>query len=129
MKSLQENEANRFCFTLAFRLPGKVKVSESRIKKVEVNGACKHCRYEQIWLNSLRAMSNIKVFTMQNGRPASRTNTTHYIESIYYYMIGIWKKNEQRPMLFDLHATLGYSQVQQLHNGVYSGKNKMNSII
>ena len=32
MKSVEENDANRFCFALALRPPGKVKVSESGLK-------------------------------------------------------------------------------------------------
>ena len=46
---------------------------------VDVNGAYKHGRYDNIWLNSLRVMSNIKVFAHAK-RPAGRTNTTHYID-------------------------------------------------
>ena len=36
---------------------------------VEVNGALKHGRYDNIWLNGLRVMSNINVFAIQDGWP------------------------------------------------------------
>ena len=37
---------------------------------VEVNCACKHGRYEKMWLNSLCVMSNAEVFAMQDSRSA-----------------------------------------------------------
>ena len=43
---------------------------------VEVNGADKHGRYEQVWLNTLPVMSTVKVFAMQAGQ----TNRTHYTD-------------------------------------------------
>ena len=53
-------------------------------QKKKKNGAYKHGRHEKIWLKSLCAITNIKVFAMQDGRTdiwqASRTSTTHYIE-------------------------------------------------
>ena len=45
----------------------------------EVNGIYKHGRYELIWLNSLRVMSNVKVFAMQDEL-AGWPNMTHYID-------------------------------------------------
>ena len=46
MKSVQESEANRFCFVLTLQPPDKVKVSEG-YQIVEVSGAYKHGRYEK----------------------------------------------------------------------------------
>ena len=37
-------------------------------------------------LISVRVMSNIKVFTMQDDRSAGRTNTAHYIDPYDIYM-------------------------------------------
>ena len=31
-------------------------------------------------MNSLRVVSNVRVFATQDGRKAGRTNTTHYID-------------------------------------------------
>ena len=39
---------------------------------VEVNGAYKQGSHETIWLKSLRVISNVKVFAMQNGQPYIR---------------------------------------------------------
>ena len=51
---------------------------------VEVNGAYSNSRCEKIWSNSLRVMSNMKLFAMHNGRIDSQlagwTNMTHYID-------------------------------------------------
>ena len=47
---------------------------------VEVNSAYMHGICEQIWLNSLCAMSNVKVSATQDGWPAGLTNTIHNIE-------------------------------------------------
>ena len=57
---------------------------------VEVSGTYKHGRYERIWLKSLCIISNVKVFTMQDGQTASQTaagqtNTTDYIDPCYSY--------------------------------------------
>ena len=45
-------------------------------------------RYEQIWLNSLHAMSSVKVSATQDGqralRPASLSNITHYMDPYEY---------------------------------------------
>ena len=35
---------------------------------VEVNGAYKHGKHEQIWSNSLLVMSNARVAATENGR-------------------------------------------------------------
>ena len=51
---------------------------------VEVNGVCKHGRYERIWLKSLRV---ILVFATQDDRPAGRTRFITYI-----HMSPIWIK-------------------------------------
>ena len=45
---------------------GKVKVSESGMKSVEVIVAYKHGRYEKIGLKSFRVMFNVKFFATQN---------------------------------------------------------------
>ena len=71
MKSVWENEASQFCFALTLWSLGMVKVSESGIKYLEVNDAYKHGRYEQMRLHSLCVMSNVRVFAMQDGWPAS----------------------------------------------------------
>ena len=44
----------------------------TKYKMVEVNGACRQCRYEKHWLNRLCVTSNIKVFATQNGQMDSR---------------------------------------------------------
>ena len=66
---MRENEAERFRFQLTLSPPGKVKVSESDIRMVEVNGAYEHGRYYENWLKSLRVTSNVKVSATQDGRP------------------------------------------------------------
>ena len=54
----------------------------SHPSNLEVNGAYKHCKYEQIWLRKLFIMSNIKVFLTRwdiltdNGQSASQRNMT-----------------------------------------------------
>ena len=47
MKSVRENEANRFLLRADLVTPGKVNVSDSDIKMVEVNGAFIHDKYEK----------------------------------------------------------------------------------
>ena len=42
--------------------PRQSQVQWKWYKMVEVNGAYKHGWYEQIWLNSLCVMSNVKIF-------------------------------------------------------------------
>ena len=42
-------------------------------KMVAVTGACKHGRYQRIWLQSFFVISNIKVFATEDGRPDSHT--------------------------------------------------------
>ena len=79
MKIVRENEANRFCFVLTLWPPGKVKEKKKKKKKkqykmVEVNGASKHGRYEEIWLNSFRAKSNVQVFARQDSWLAVQTD-------------------------------------------------------
>ena len=44
LKSMQENEATKFNFALPLWPQAKIKITELGIKKVEVNGACKHGR-------------------------------------------------------------------------------------
>ena len=41
-------------------------------KMVEVPGAYKHIRYEQIWLNSLNVIFNVKVLAMDDSQPAGQ---------------------------------------------------------
>ena len=54
---------------------------------IEVHDAYKHGRYEEIWLNTLRVMSNIRVFATQDGQ-------IRLITYIRFHMILIWiKKN------------------------------------
>ena len=43
-------------------------------------------RYEQIWLKSLLAMSNIKVFAMQDGWLAGHVIKTDYTDSYATHM-------------------------------------------
>ena len=50
-------------------------------KMVEVNGAYKQGRYENIWLNRLRVGSNVKVFDTQDGWPAKHES---WHRSIWY---------------------------------------------
>ena len=52
-------------------------------KMEEVNGAYKHGRYEEIWLNSLRVMSNVKLFATQDGWLARQTQLITYIQVSY----------------------------------------------
>ena len=70
---------------------------------VEVNGVYNHGRYEQIWLKSMRVMSNIKVFATQDKQMASRStgrqNTTNYIDLYNTHMdqtLHIWLNNAPR---------------------------------
>ena len=42
---------------------------------VEVNGAYKYSRYENIWLKSLCVTSNIHFFAKQDGQPAKQLIT------------------------------------------------------
>ena len=77
MKSVQENEASRFCYALTLQGQGHRK----QYKIAEVTGAYKHGRYKRIWLNSLRVMSSVKVFAMQDGQ-LDEHNSLH--RSIWY---------------------------------------------
>ena len=61
MKNVQENAPNKFYSALALWPPSEGQV---KCEMVAVNGACKHGRYEKKRLNSLRVMSNVKVFPM-----------------------------------------------------------------
>ena len=58
-------------------------------KMVEANGAYKHGRYEQIWLNSLCVMSNAKMFAMQDSRLVERTQLI-----TCNHVILMWIKNK-----------------------------------
>ena len=88
MKSVEENEANRFCLALTLWPPGKIKVNEKRYKMVAVNGAYKHSTYEQIW-------SHRKVFATWDRQPAhwlsghlaNPMSMTHYIDPYNTHMV------------------------------------------
>ena len=59
---------------------------------VDVNGAYQQVRCEKKnWLKSLHLMSNAKVIATQDsrtgGRPAGRTNTTHYLDPQDIHMV------------------------------------------
>ena len=73
MKSAQKMKP--ICF--ASLRPCDNQARSRSVKVVEVNGAYRHGRYENIGLNSLCVMSNVKVVATQDGRTARRTNTTH----------------------------------------------------
>ena len=45
---------------------------------VEVNGAHKHGRYEEIWLNGMHPMPNVESFATQDGRPVGWTPLITY---------------------------------------------------
>ena len=78
MKSVQENEANGFCLCTD---PVTLRQGQGQwkwYKMVDVDGAYKHGNNENIWLNSLRAMSNISLCHIR--QPASQMNMTHYID-------------------------------------------------
>ena len=47
LKSVQENEANGFCFALTLWPPAKADVTESGMKMVEVNSTDKHSKNEK----------------------------------------------------------------------------------
>ena len=57
-------------------------------KMVEVNGTCKHGRYNKIWLKSLCVMSNIKVFAMQDGRMDGHTDRHNSSHRFVWYSYG-----------------------------------------
>ena len=40
---------------------------------VEISGAYKHGKLDEIWLKSLRVMSNVKVFATQDGQLDGQT--------------------------------------------------------
>ena len=46
---------------------------------VEVNGTYKHGKYDKICLNSVRVMSNVKVFVKQDSWTAAEHNSLHKI--------------------------------------------------
>ena len=73
MKSVRENEANRFCFPLILRHPAKVKVTESGRKwqKSVVN------------ISMAGEMSNVGVCHAR--WPTMMANTTNYINPCYSY--------------------------------------------
>ena len=80
MKSVLENEFNRFCFELTLWLPRQGQGQWKQYKMVKTNCAYKHGRYEKNWLKNLCQMSNVKVFVMQDSRLASQMNTAHYTD-------------------------------------------------
>ena len=63
MKRVRENEAKRFCFALS-QGQGRLKWCQM----VDVNNGYRHGRFFFKLLNSLRAISNVKVFATQDGR-------------------------------------------------------------
>ena len=75
MNSVCKNEADRLNFLLTLLPSGKVKVIESGVKKkVAVNGAYKHGRYERIYQKIFLAMSNViilprKMHRQTDGQP------------------------------------------------------------
>ena len=64
---------------------------------VEVKGVYKDYRYEKHWLNSLRAMSDVKVFAMQDcqlagRRPAGRPDEHYSFHRLICYSFRSIKK-------------------------------------
>ena len=62
MKSVRENEANRFCFMLTLWPPSKINNSESGIEPLK---SMVPASMEGMKNTSLRVMSNAKVFAGQ----------------------------------------------------------------
>ena len=90
MKRVEENKANGFCFALTLWPPGRVRISKSGIKMVEVNGVSKHGRHEKMWWK-VACKCLTFVFATQDGR---RTNTTN---DLYPYDIHMDLKKPKTP--------------------------------
>ena len=78
---LQKDGDKRFCFALTLWPCPTQSRGQWKWYKTEVNkiNACEQGRYEKfgwtVWCNS-----NVKVFAMQDSRPAGWTKTTHYLD-------------------------------------------------
>ena len=115
MKSVLENEFNRFCFELTLWLPRQGQGQWKQYKMVKTNCAYKHGRYEKNWLKNLCQMSNVKVFVMQDSRLASQMNTAHYTDP-YDSQLDKKNRNDQTTVSSKLHC-----HVSLTHGVRYTG--------
>ena len=67
LKSVQENEAKKFCFALTLWPQPRSRSVKDLYTMVEVNGAYKRSRNVKNWWESLRLMSYIKLFAKQDA--------------------------------------------------------------